>query len=266
MLIDVNAHLGPYAFRQIRHHTAAGLLGVMDRNRIDHAVVCANTSLFYRDAHRGNDELHQAMQAAQGKLTGVATINPRYSSWQRDMAEAIGEWGFKAVRLAPEYHDYDLSDAHGQAALAAIDQAGVPVVLHERIEDHRQQHPWDRAMPMSFERAGAALANYANLKVLWLNGLGLDAEAVRRAGLAGRILIDINRFDVTLHNQLEILIEQLGASSFAFGTHMPMSYVGPALLRMDVLDISDEDKECIAWRNAASFLGLEVAVPERAAV
>ena len=48
MLIDVNAHLGPYPFRQIRHHTGEGLLGVMDRNRIDHAVVSANTSLFYR--------------------------------------------------------------------------------------------------------------------------------------------------------------------------------------------------------------------------
>ena len=216
--------------------------------------------------HRGNDELREAIEASDGRLSGVATINPRYSSWQRDMAEVISDWGFKAVRLAPEYHDYDLNGPHGQAALAAIDELGVPVVFHERIEDHRQQHPWDRAMPMSFASVAKALAGFPNLKVLWLNGLDINADGVRQAGLEGRILIDINRFDVTLHNQLEDFIEALGAESFVFGTHMPMNYVGPALVRMDVLDLSDEQKERIAWRNAAEFLGLEVAAAQQASV
>jgi predicted TIM-barrel fold metal-dependent hydrolase len=258
MLIDINAHLGAYPFRQIRHHTAEGLVGLMDRNGIDHAIVSANTSLLYRDVHRGNDEAREAIAASAGRLTGIATINPRYSSWKRDMIEAVRQWDFKAVRLLPEYHDYDLADADGQAALEAIAELGVPLALHERIEDHRQMHPWDRARPMSFAAAGKALAKFTDMKLLWLNGLGINAAAVRDAGLEGRILIDINRFDVTLMNTLEKFIDALGADAFAFGTHMPMSYVGPALVRMEVLRLGDDDKQKIAWRNVARFLNLNV--------
>jgi hypothetical protein len=39
---------------------------------------------------------------------------------------------------------------------------------------------------------------------------------------------------------------------------MPMSYVGPALVRMEVLRLSDDDKQKLAWRNAAQFLNLSV--------
>jgi predicted TIM-barrel fold metal-dependent hydrolase len=258
MLIDINAHLGAYPFRQIRHKTVEGLLGLMRRSGIDHAVVSANTSLLYRDVHRGNDEVRQALGAAGGKLSGIATINPRYSSWKRDMAEAVEQWGFKAVRLLPQYHDYDLADADGQAALEAIAELGVPVAFHERVEDHRQMHPWDRARPMSFAAVGKALAKFTDMKVLWLNGLGINADLVRDAGLEGRILIDINRFDVTLMQTLEKFIDALGADSFAFGTHMPMSYVGPALVRMEVLRLSDDDKQKLAWRNASQYLNLNV--------
>ena len=219
--------------------------------------------------HRGNDELRQALADGGGRLWGVATINPRYATWERDLGQAINDWGFKAVRLAPQYHDYDLSDGHGQAALAAIDELRVPAVFHERIEDHRQQHAWDRAMPMSFEHVAHTLRKFPNMKVLWLNGMDVTADAVRHAGLEGRILIDINRFDVTLFNRLEQLIEQLTPSAFAFGTHMPMSYVAPALLRMDVLRLSDQDEQRIAWRNATAFLDLDIgadATPDSSAV
>src|SRR2546423_12597361 len=53
MIIDVNASLGHYAFRALRHNTAATLLELMDRNGIVKAVVSSLPALFYRDAHRG---------------------------------------------------------------------------------------------------------------------------------------------------------------------------------------------------------------------
>jgi len=258
MLIDINTHLGPYPFRQIRHHTVDGVLGVMDRNQIDHAVVSSNTCLLYRDVHRGNEELLEAHSCP--RMSAIATISPLYSSWKRDMAQAINDWHFKAVRLAPQYHDYDLCDNDGQAALAAIDELNVPLVLHERIEDHRQTHAWDKARPMPFDNIAQSLKNFPNLKVMLLNGLDFDAAAIQNAGLAGRVLIDLNRFDVTLFNQLENMIADLGVDSFAFGSHMPMNYVGPALVRMDVLRLSDEEKELIAWQNAAKFLDLNIDV------
>ena len=39
MIIDVNAYLGPFAFRRLRHNTAESLLKLMDARKIDRAVV-----------------------------------------------------------------------------------------------------------------------------------------------------------------------------------------------------------------------------------
>lgn len=258
MLIDINAHLGPYAFRQIRHHTSERLLGLMDRNRIDAAVVSSNTSLTYRDAHRGNEELHQAVQAGGGRLVPIATVNPTYAGWQADMEQALDEWGMKAVRLAPHYHGYCLNDRNGQAVLSVAAKRGVPVVLHQRIEDRRQQHAWDRAEDLRFAGVAEAARRNPDLRFILLNWLGISGQAVIDAGLKDRVLIDLTRFAVVVYYQLPRLIDAIGTQAVAFGTHAPFNYVGPALVRLEALKLSGDDAERVAWRNAAQFLQIDV--------
>lgn len=258
-LIDISAGIGPYAFRRLRHQTAPELLALMNRNGIDRAVVASNASILYRDTQSGNEELRDAI-AGNNRFVGVATINPLYAGWREDMTAAVRDWGFKAVRLLPTYHGYDLLDPTGQEMLGAIAELNVPVALPQRIEDRRQQHAWDRADDLSFDNVVAAVSKQSKLKLMLLNWLGVDAKKLSDAGLADRVLIDINRFDVTLYNELEKLIEQLSAGRFAFGTHMPFSYAGPALLRMEVLRLSAQDKQRIAWQNAAEFLDLKVSL------
>jgi predicted TIM-barrel fold metal-dependent hydrolase len=261
-LIDVSAGLGAYAFRRLRHETVDGLLALMDRNGIDHAVVSSNPSILYRDAHSGNEQLNQAMaDAPRGRLTGIATINPLYAGWREDATTAVRQWGFKGIRLLPNYHGYKLSDHDGQAALDLIEELNVPVVLPQRIEDRRQQHAWDQAADLTFDDLAVNLAKRAGIKALLLNWLDVNEHAVRDTGMRGRLLIDINRFDVSLYNQLEKLIAALGVEHFAFGSHMPFNYVGPALLRLEVLRLNDDDKQRIAWRNAVKFLGLAIGNP-----
>ncbi len=89
MIIDLHAHLGHYPFRRLRHHTAPGLLGLMDRSGIDKAVVSSLNAVFYRNVHEGNRDLRAATgrvatgQAVTGqtadRLIPLATVNPRYA-------------------------------------------------------------------------------------------------------------------------------------------------------------------------------------------
>ena len=57
MIIDVNAYLGHWPFRQLRHNTVKGLLNLMDRNGIDKAMVSSINAIFYKNCHAGNEEL-----------------------------------------------------------------------------------------------------------------------------------------------------------------------------------------------------------------
>lgn len=58
-----------------------------------------------------------------------------------------------------------------------------------------------------------------------------------------------------LANEIGQLIARLGAERVVFGTGMPFKYPDPALVKLEVLDASEEQKERIRWQNAAKLLG-----------
>ena len=259
MIIDVNAGLGHYPFRSVRYTTAAQMIGLMDRNGIDRAVVSSLPAAFYRDTHRGNEELITEIKPHAGRLIPVGTVNPKYAGWERDLAECVERWQMKTVTLVPEYHGYTLADEHGRAALSRIAEYGVPVMLTQRFEDRRQRHAWDRAEDLTTNAIIEAARAHLRLKFLLVNWAGLDGTRLVEAGLKGRCLIDIARLQVLFRKEVPRLIAALGPDAIAFGSHMPFDYVGPSLVKLSNIQATrpaDHDK--IAWQNAARFLGLSV--------
>lgn len=257
MLIDVNAHLGHYPFRRLNHRTAAELVALMDANGVDRAVVSSLHSIFYRDAHRGNEELYEETKPFAPRFIAVATVNPKYAGWRRDLDEAVQRWGMKAATLVPEHHGYALDDDLGRAALDRIAELGLPVVLTQRFEDRRQRHHWDVAEDLEIKTLLKVAGEYPNLKFLLSNWIGLDGGALAAAGLKGRCLIDFARLHVMYLKDVPRLIATMGVESIAFGSHMPFDYAGPSLVKLANLDgLPAADREKIAWRNAAEFFNI----------
>jgi predicted TIM-barrel fold metal-dependent hydrolase len=257
MIIDVNAALGHYPFRQLRYNTPEKLVGLMDRNGLDRAVVTSLHALFYRDAHRGNEELQEAARAHPARLVPVPTLNPKYVGWERDLAQAVERWRAKAVALAPAYHGYALGDEAGRAVLSRISSYGVPVLLHQRFEDRRGRHAWDRAEDLTAAALLDAAKAHPKLRFLLVNWIGLDGAKLAAAGLKGRCLIDFARLQVAYKKDVPKLVQALGVESLAFGSHMPFEYVGSSLVKWANLESwPAADREKVAWRNAAAFLGL----------
>lgn len=258
MIIDLNAYLGHYPFQQLRYNTAEKMVALMDRNGVSHAVVSSLHSVFYRDVHRGNEELMLELEKFRGRLTPVATVNPRYVGWEADLEEAVGRWKMRAVTLVPEHHGYRLTDQHGRAALKKISGYGLPLVLTQRFEDRRQRHEWDRAEDLTFAPVAEVARTHPELKILFVNWIGLEGKRLVEAGLKGRCLIDFARLDVVLGATVPKLIDALGADAVGFGSHMPFNYVGPSLVKLANLEtLRADDHEEIAWRNAARFLKIE---------
>jgi len=259
MIIDVNAHLGHYPFRRLNHRTAAELIKLMDANGIDRAVVSSLHAVFYRNAHRGNEELHEETKPFGPRFIPVATVNPKYVGWKRDLDEAVDRWGMKAATLVPAHHGYALDDDLGTAALARIAELGLPVVLTQRFEDRRQRHHWDVAEDLEVKTLLKVAGEHPTLKFLLSNWIGLNGEALAAAGLKGRCLIDFARLHVMYLKDVPKLIASLGVESIAFGSHMPFDYLGPSLVKLANLEnLPEPDRERISWRNAAEFLRIDV--------
>ncbi len=251
MIIDVNAWVGHWPFRQLRHNTVQGLLRLMDRSGIDRAVVASVHGVFYKNAHSANEELARQVLRHRDRLIPFATLNPTYAGWEADLRRCAEDLELCGIRLYPQYHGYDLES---DAALDLVDAAtdlGWSVQVPMRIVDRRQRHAWDLAddlKPAMFRRF-FHLRPHARWMIL--NGAGFTGR-ILPADV--RFLVDISRLTAVLERSIQGLAQAWGAERLAFGSGMPFNAPAPALLKLQILDAPETVKEAIAWRNAEAML------------
>lgn len=256
MILDVNAYLGHFAFRRLRHNTAGSLLELMDARGIDRSVVSSASAITYRNAQAGNDELAAEVRAHRDRLIPFAVVNPFYAGWRDDLAACHETLGVRGLRLYPRWHNYRLSDTCCHDLIEAATGLGLVVSIPIRVEDPRERS-WLVDVPdVPLAEVAALVAAFPKARFLLLNGLGYVNSPLGRKdhGLPANYLIEISRLDSLLGNEIGQLVANLGADRVVFGTGMPFNYPDPALLKLEVLDAGRDAKEQIAWRNAARWL------------
>ena len=257
MIIDINATLGHYPFRQLAATTPEAMTKLMDRWTIDRALVSSMHSVFYRDAQRGNLELLGHLKSYPQRFIGVATINPKYVGWRQDLDTCCEQPLIKAVTLVPAHHGYNLTDPLAQEAIKEIVKRDLPLLLTQRFEDRRQRHHWDVAEDLEQASVLELARQHPDLRFILSNWIALDGAKLKAAGLKGRVLIDFARLHVLLHGDVGKLIDALGVDAIAFGSHMPFDYTAASLVKLSNLDsMSQSERDKIAWQNAARFLKL----------
>jgi len=258
MIVDVNAYLGHFAFRRLRHNTAASLLALMDAKRIDKAVVSSADAITYRNAHAGNEELAQEVRGRSDRLIPFAVINPFYAGWRDDLKICHEEFGMKGLRLYPKWHNYQLSSPCCRELVEAATERGMVISIPIRVEDNRQRS-WLLNVPdIPLEEIVELVKKHRNARFILLNGIGFTRCPLGRKGndLPSNYAVGLSRLSATLRNELGQLIATLGAGRVMFGTGMPFKYPDPAFVKMDVLDASEADKEKIHSQNVKAWLKL----------
>jgi len=258
MIIDVNAYLGHFAFRRLRHNTAASLLALMDSQKIDKAVVSSAGAITYRNAQAGNEELATEARDHRDRLIPFAVINPFYAGWQDDLKICHEEFGMKGLRLYPKWHNYTFSSPSCRELVNAATERGMIISIPIRVEDNRERS-WLLNVPdVPLEEIVELVKANPKSRFILLNGLGYTGSPLGRKnnGLPSNYAIELSRLSAVLANEIGQLITNLGAERIMFGTGMPFNYPDPALLKLEVLDASDSDKEKIRCQNAMVWLRL----------
>lgn len=257
MIIDANAWLGHWPFRQLRYNDVTGLLRLMDRNGIDKAVVASIHGIFYKNCQRANEELAAETEKQRDRLIPFATLNPNYPGWQRNLRLCREDLNMRGLRLYPAYHDYNLTDSPALELIAAATEMHMPIALPMRVVDMRQRHRLDTERNLTAQELDAVTRACPKTSFIFLNALGLQPATFSEENQAGRhIVTDLSRLTAVLHDNLGELIREAGAGSVVFGTGVPFNYPKPALLKLEVLRASEADKERIAWGNMAAVLGI----------
>lgn len=258
MIIDMNAYLGHFAFRRLRHNTAADLLKLMDAKGIDKAVVSSADAITYRNTQPANEALAAEVEPHRDRLIPFGVVNPTYAGWRDDLKACCETLGMKGLRLYPGWHNYKLADSSCHELITEAAARSLIVSIPMRVEDARDRS-WLVDVPDVAPAEVAALVKaFPNARFVLLNGLGFAGAPLGRQGadLPANYLIEISRIDPVLANELGRLIANLGADRVVFGTGMPFNYPDPALLKLQVLDAGREVKDALAWKTAARWLGL----------
>jgi predicted TIM-barrel fold metal-dependent hydrolase len=257
-MIDVNAYLGHFAFRQLRHNTAAGLLRLMDRSGIERAAVSSAAAITYRNSQAGNEELAGEVMGHGDRFIPIAALNPAYAGGLDDLRICHEEFGMRGVRLYPHWHNYKLTDPACTELVNAAAAAGMSISIPLRVEDRRQQS-WLVDVPdVSKDEIAALVKQCPQARFVLMNGSGFSGSLLGRKdnGLPANYAIEISLLRVELDNEVGSLLANLGEDRVVFGTGMPFHYPGPSLAKLEILDAPAPVKEKIRRGNAIRWLGL----------
>ena len=252
MIVDTNAYLGHFAFRQLRHNTATELLRLMDEKGIDKAMVSSASAITYRNTQPANDELAAAVEPHRDRLIPFAVINPFYAGWQDDLKICHEQFGMKGLRLYPKWHNYALSDRCCLDLIHEATDRSMIVSIPIRVEDYRQRS-WLVDVPdIPLGEIVDLVKACPKARFILLNGIGYTGSPLGKKDndLPANYYIEISRLSATLANEIGTLVSRLGAERIVFGSGMPFKYPDPALVKLEVLDASAEAKDKITAGNA----------------
>lgn len=257
MILDANAWLGHYPFRPVPDTTPDGLLRLMDRHHIDRAVVANLHSVFYRDAHAGNAELARWVGPHGDRLLPAATLNPAYPGWQDDLRQCREWWGMRGLRLFPAYHGYSLVAPECLELVRAAAAAGMHVAIPLRLEDRRQRHRLDTTEEVTLANIAALARACPDAEIVVLEALGVEnSPFVRDPALKNaRVSFEFSRMATVLQGTISTLIERLGPDRLVFGSGIPLKTPGPALLKLELLEVPAAARDQLAHGNMERLLG-----------
>jgi predicted TIM-barrel fold metal-dependent hydrolase len=249
-MFDVHTALGHWPYRRVPGQTAAGLRSLLESAGIDGAAAANTHGLLYKNCHDANLELAEWLAPHGDFYVGVATLNPTYAAWERDLVTCAQELGFCALRLAPQYHDYELDSDAAVTITEAAAELGLPLMVPHRVVDVRQRHWFDTERTIGLAEIGA-LCDKVPQATLIVTESRFPADALMNEEGSPRypgLYLESSRLT------LDHLSEPFAAKQVLFGSGAPFKHVTPALLKLAIADLPAESKARICAGNARALL------------
>ena len=252
-MIDINTAIGHWPFRRLSCNTLAELKDHLQEFGITHAVVTHNHGACYQNCHDANIELFEALQADKsGFFTGIATLNPTYAAWKRDLECCVKKFNFRGVRILPKYHNYLLDSRASWELFDAAAEYKLPVFIPNELVNCRQRFWMEPELPIT---PGAIVATAVRFPDTTF--VGMETAFPQPAGKSpANLYYEMSRFMSCYEHRLENFIKAVGADHVLFGSGAPFKEIEPALLKLHYANLSDSNRQLICVDNAAKLLNL----------
>jgi uncharacterized protein len=253
MFIDINAYVGHFPFRTLRDNTPGKLVARMDRAGIEKAAVSSI------------DALVHDLEPHADRLIPIGTVHPMSPHWEEDLDDCLN-WGMKGIRIFPPYQGYAVNGAEAKRVAQACAEKHIPLLIPNRLEDIRQHHWMDPAKETGLDQIADLIAAVPEASIIVANARGIARSALwqRKHIRDANWYIDLSLTEIFygLHTTIATMrdladfIDEGGAKHILFGTNLPLSYAGPALVKFAQLPVDTDTLENISHRTSAKLLNI----------
>jgi predicted TIM-barrel fold metal-dependent hydrolase len=162
------------------------------------------------------------------------------------------------------YYGVDPTGAELNALLGACAEAGLPLMLAVRLEDARQRHPNDRAGELPPWSVRSLVRSHPAARLIVTHADRSFVEEVHFGSTpeeAGRIWWDICWIWGPPEDHLELLVGTVGVERFLFGTGQPLRIPESTVAKLDLLNVTSDQRMLIESRNAETVSAMPSGSP-----
>ena len=162
-----------------------------------------------------NRFISQSVQAHPGRLIGYAAIHPDCEDLSAAVNEAKG-LGLKGFKIHPDMQLFGLDEPRAMEMFAAIEAAGMPVIIHTGDPRHEYSRPWQmRRVLEAFPRLTCVCAH--------LGGWGEWDEAWKELAKFENVYVDTCSSLYAMKKEDAVrVIRTYAPEKVLFGTDFPM--------------------------------------------
>jgi predicted TIM-barrel fold metal-dependent hydrolase len=274
-IVEANAFLGTWPYRDVEG-SPDDLLARMDAEGIDKALVSSLDAAHMRNVPKANRQFFDRVEGHEDRLLPVATVDPTYTKWERDLDECADR-GAKAVKMLPLYHGYALDEEPARELMDAAAERDLPVVVCSVLEDLRKQHPthepygseemfrdrWnddqvDDLIDLLTDCPGADVI----LDKCWTSAPRIleetrsrvDHHWLRNDTHDGDILFTLDGLFIYYDVQAEAVAEEVGVDHLAFSAKLPFNVVQSYYNYVEYLPVDEAAKDRVWAGNVLDLV------------
>lgn len=179
---------------------------------------------------------------------GFGTLHPELDDIEAEVNRII-TLGLKGIKLHPDFQDFNIDDECMLPIYKAI--AGkLPVLIHMGDEKRTSSSPERLAKVMDLFPEITFIAAH-------LGGYQMWDDSIKYL-IGKNLYLDTSSSLAILDKEkATYIIKEHGVNKVLFGTDYPMWSHEDELRRFYLLDLTDEERELILWKNAAGFLSID---------
>ena len=250
---DINTAVGHWPFQQLQYNDAKSLKTHLEKHDVAQCLAVNTHGLFYRNVQDANIELAQWIKD-DPFFIGCASINPVYPQWEKDLITCVEKFNFKAVRLTPLYHNYNIDSKETDNLLNLATKLNIPVLIPQRIMDIRQRHFLDVNTIVPPENVFELAKKHSDCKIICTETLIVDEDLPKIAPLKN-LYIETSRLISGFTGLLERIADAITEERLLFGSGSPFKEILPAMMKIEQSKLDNTAKNNIAINNSIKLFG-----------